>query len=65
MDLAARWQWAPASVSPTDASASSATHGSSVASASSHRESTAQRDDPLKQGRKVRKDFVDEDTGER
>jgi hypothetical protein len=56
MDLAARRQWTPASISPTDASASSATRGSSSISVVAPR---VHRDDPFK-GRKV----CNEDTGE-
>jgi len=60
MDLAARRQWTPSSISLTDGSGTSTTNGSSSISVVAPR---VQKDDPLK-GRKVRKVFVDEDTGE-
>ena len=53
-------QVVPASVSPTDVSGPSTARGSSSISVVAPR---VYRDDPLK-GRKVRKVFVDQDTGE-
>ena len=62
MDLAARRQWVPASVSPTDAGVSSTAHGNGSSSISAIAP-RVHRDDPLK-GRKARRVFVDEDTSE-